>query len=76
MYVAGEGIRKEPARTWRIICNYLIIMHILITVISTHVHLRCTNVKENNHPLVTITTEARIPRHIIVSPTKQKIYAL
>ena len=30
MYVVVEGIRKEPARTWSIICNYVIIVHIYI----------------------------------------------
>ena len=30
MYVVRDGICKEPARTWSIICNYVNIMHILM----------------------------------------------
>ena len=30
VYVVRDGICKEPARTWSIICNYVNIMHILM----------------------------------------------
>ena len=73
MYVVGEGIHKEPTRTCSIICNYVNIMHIYINHCYIYTYAPAMHKCENkiNHPIVTITTEARIPRYIIVSLTKQ-----
>ena len=39
MYVVGEGIRKEPARTCSIICNYVNMQEHVYSIIYNYVNI-------------------------------------